>query len=46
MKRCFYITMHFFPDYEGTVFSHYRDDLYKNNATGEIFCKKIAFFFY
>ena len=35
MKRYFYITVHFSPDYEGTVFSKHQDDLCMNTETGD-----------
>lgn len=44
MKRYFYITIHFSPDYE-TAFSKYRDDLYVNNETGEIYRKRLLYDF-
>lgn len=40
MKRYFYITIHFSPAYEETVFSKYHDDLYISNETGEIYRKR------
>ena len=30
VKQYFYITIHFSPDYEGTVFAKHQDDLYTN----------------
>ena len=45
MKRYFYITIHFSPDYEGTVFSKYQDDLYINTETGEIYRKRLLYDF-
>ncbi len=45
MKRYFYITVHFSPDYEGTVFSKYQDDLYINTATGEVYRKRLLYDF-
>ena len=35
MKRYFYITIHFSPEYEGTVLARLKDDLYINTETGE-----------
>jgi len=45
MKRYFYITVHFSPDYEGTVFSKHQDDLYMNTETGEIYRKRLLYDF-
>ena len=45
MKRYFYITIHFSPDHEGTVFERYRDDLYRNTETGEIYRKRLLYDF-
>lgn len=45
MKRYFYITIHFSPQYEGTVFTKYRDDLYINTETGEIHRKRLLYDF-
>lgn len=45
MKQYFYITIHFSPDYEGTVFSKHRDDLYINTETGEIYRKRLLYDF-
>lgn len=39
MKRYFYITIHFSPDYERTVFSKRQDDLYINSETGSCIAK-------
>ena len=33
MKRYFYITIHFFPDYERTIFSKQQDGLYIDDET-------------
>lgn len=40
MKRYFYITIHFSPDYEGTLFSKSQADLYINTETGETYRKR------
>lgn len=45
VKRYFYITIHFSPDYEGTVFSKHQDDLYINAETGEIYRKRLLYDF-
>ena len=45
VKRYFYITIHFSPDYEGTVFSKHQDDLYINTETGEIYRKRLLYDF-
>ncbi len=45
MKRYFYITIHFYPDYEGTVFSKYQDDLYINTENGDIYRKRLLYDF-
>lgn len=45
MKRYFYVSIHFSPDYEGTVFSKYQDDLYINTKTGEIYRKRLLYDF-
>jgi len=45
VKQYFYITIHFAPDYEETVFSKYRDDLYINTETGEIYRKRLLYDF-
>ena len=45
MERYFYITIHFSPNYEGTVFSKYRDDLYTHVETGAIYRKRLLYDF-
>lgn len=45
VKRYFYITMHFSPDYEGTVFAKHQDDLYINTETGGIYRKRLLYDF-
>ena len=45
MKRYFYISIHFSPDYEETVFSKYQDDLYRNRETGEMYRKRLLYDF-
>lgn len=45
MKRYFYVTIHFSPDYEGTIFSKYQDDLYINTETGELYRKRLLYDF-
>lgn len=45
VKRYFYITIHFSPDYERTVFLKYQDDLYINTETGEIYRKRLLYDF-
>ena len=45
VKRYFYVTVHFAPDYEGTLFSKYQDDLYINNDTGELYRKRLLYDF-
>lgn len=45
MKRYFYITIHFSPDYERTVFSKRQDDLYINSETGELYRKRLLYDF-
>ncbi len=45
MKRYFYITTHFLPEYEGIVFEKYQDDLYINTETGEIYRKRLLYDF-
>ena len=45
MKRYFYITIHFFPDYEGTVLIKDRDDLYLDIETGETYRKRLLYDF-
>ena len=45
VKRYFYITIHFSPEYEGTVFSQYEDDLYINTETREIYRKRLLYDF-
>ena len=45
VKRFFYITIHFSPDYEGTVFAKHQDDLYINTETGEIYRKRLLYDF-
>lgn len=45
VKRYFYITIHFAPDYEGTVFAKYHDNLYINTETGEIYRKRLLYDF-
>lgn len=45
VKRYFYITIHFSPDYEGTVFARHQDDLYINTETGEIYRKRLLYDF-
>lgn len=45
MKRYFYITTHFYPDYEETVFSKHHDDIYVNTETGDIYRKRLLYDF-
>ena len=45
MKRYFYITIHFFPDYEGMVLIKDRDDLYLDIETGETYRKRLLYDF-
>lgn len=45
MKRYFYITIHFLPEYEDTEFARYKDDLYINTETGEIYRKRLLYDF-
>lgn len=45
MKRFFYITIHFSPDYEETLFTKRQDDFYVNNLTGEIYRKRLLYDF-
>lgn len=45
MKRFFYITIHFSPDYERTVFSKHQEDLYINAETGEVYRKRLLYDF-
>ncbi len=45
MKRYFYVTIHFYPDYETMFFSKYQDDLYINNDTKEIYRKRLLYDF-
>ena len=45
MKRYFYITIHFSPNYEETLFSKHQDDLYINTETGEIYRKRLLYDF-
>lgn len=40
MKRYFYITVHFSPDYEKSFFSKQQGNLYINNETREVYCKR------
>ena len=45
LKRYFYITLHFFPNYEGTVLLKQRDGLYMNVETGELYRKRLLYDF-
>ena len=45
MKRYFYITIHFSPEYEGTVFTKYQDNLYIKTETGELYRKRLLYDF-
>lgn len=45
MKRYFYITIHFSPEYEETVLTKFQDNLYKNTETGEIYRKRLLYDF-
>ena len=45
MKRYFYITIHFSPEYEGTVLARLKDDLYINTETGETYRKRALYDF-
>ncbi len=45
VKRYFYITIHFSPEYEGTVLKKHKDDLYINTETGEIYRKRLLYDF-
>lgn len=45
MKRYFYTTIHFSPEYENTVLKKYRDDLYIDTHTEEIYRKRLLYDF-
>lgn len=45
MKRYFYTTIHFSPNYEGTVFIKQQDNLYINAETGELYLKRLLYDF-
>ncbi len=45
MKRYFYITIHFSPEYEGTVFTKLQDGLYRNIETGAVYRKRLLYDF-
>lgn len=45
MKQYFYISIHFFPKYEESLFTKQQDNLYINNETGELFCKRLLYDF-
>ena len=45
LKRYFYITIHFFPDYERTIFSKQQDGLYIDDETGELYRKRLLYDF-
>ena len=45
LKRYFYITIHFSPDYEGTIFTKQQDGLYINAETGELYRKRLLYDF-
>ena len=45
LKRYFYITIHFVPDYEGKIFSKKQDDIYINVETGELYRKRLLYDF-
>ena len=40
LKRYFYITIHFVPDYEEKIISKKQDDIYINVETGELYRKR------
>ena len=45
MKRYFYITVHFSPEYEKTTFAKLQDNLYKHIETGDIYYKRLLYDF-
>ena len=45
MKRYFYITINFLPEYEKTIFIKRQDGLYINTETGEIYHKRLLYDF-
>lgn len=45
MKRYFYVTIHFSPDYEEEVLTKCQDGLYINTKTGETFGKRLLYDF-
>ena len=45
VKRYFYLTIHFSPDYVGTVLAKHQDNLYINTETGEIYRKRLLYDF-
>lgn len=45
MKRFFYITIHFSPDYEGTLLVNCQNNLYINTETGDIYRKRLLYDF-
>lgn len=45
MKRYFYITIHFSPNYEGTILVKHKDNLYVSTKTGEIYRKRMLYDF-
>ena len=45
MKRYFYITIHFSPQYEGSVLIKLKDNFYKEIKTGDIYYKRLLYDF-
>lgn len=45
VKRYFYLTIHFSPDYVGTVLVKHQNNLYINTETGEIYRKRLLYDF-
>lgn len=45
MKRYFYLTIHFSPEYEKIMFAKLQDNFYKNIETGEIYRKRLLYDF-
>ena len=45
MKRYFYITIHFSPEYEGIVLARLKDDLYINTENGKTYRKRALYDF-
>ena len=45
MKRYFYITIHFMPEYEGVILSRQQGVMFLHSETGELYRRRLLYDF-